>query len=163
MCVVIPRASCRGDFPSPADPPAKSLGSPRADGARLAKRLSGGIRYRPSDRRCTVSPLRHDRGSLPCSLDPWAGVFSSTPAPGDRGDVALPGPIEQGTIRVPCNRRRRAFQPLDPDRCFGTGFDRQGDFGSPYRQPIDQGWPSLDLSSRVVREAGARRLTTMPA
>ena len=75
----------------------------------------------------------------------------------------LPGPIEQGTVRVPCNRRRGVFLPLDPDRCFGTGFDRQGDFGSPYRQPIDQGLPSLDLSSRIACEAGARRLAAMPA
>lgn len=129
----------------------------------FAKRLSGGIRYRPSDRRCTVSPLRHDRGSLPCSLDPWAGVFSSTPAPATGKTSLSPDPSSKGQFASLTTGDEGPSCPYDPDRCFGTGFDRQGDFGSPYRQPIDQGLPSLDLPSRIACEADARRLAAMPA
>jgi len=101
----------RGDFPSPADPPGQSLGSDRLrDGDRQ------GIE-------CNRSGHRAPRGC--------AQRFAVASRP---GDFALPGPIEQGVRRTPCNPRPGLSRP-GPRPVFRHRLRPQGDFGSPFGNP----------------------------
>jgi hypothetical protein len=53
----------------------------------------------------------------------------------DRGDFGSPlNPIEQ-RAPAPLVTHGQDFRVLHHDRCFGTGFDRKGDFGSPLGNP----------------------------
>ena len=142
-------ANLAGGISHPRGP--QSLGSPRADGARppsVVRRRQASSLPPPV---ATHPPLHHGQ-EMRALLDPSGRVLSYTPARRP-GDVALPGPIEQGTIRVLATGDEGVPDPDDLTG-VGTGFDRRRAFAL-LRQPIDQDCPP-DLSSRVVREAGAR-------
>jgi len=52
-------------------------------------------------------------------------------------------------------RRGQGYRALDHDRCVGTGFERKGDFGSPFANPSTGEWRSPEPSHQAdLRRAG---------
>lgn len=115
VCVVLPRAPCRGDFTSPADPPSGIRKAANPHGADSVQRMHSA-----------------GRGCL-------AGI---EPAPAEAtfrrcvttGRFCSPWTHQAGAFRAPCNHGQ-GFRALDHDRCCGTGFAQRRDVGSPFAIP----------------------------